>query len=263
MKDDSENLKDEPREDAAPDGGDESTADETFREPVDSVPDDDGAKVEEGAAQRKATPSKARRTAGRRHAKTPAGGSGVAKARTGSARALLVAAVALGVGGVAGWFARDARASAASGAELDPATAASSAAAGPCKTWQQKVCDGTGAQSAACAQAQGAGDLLPTAACDAALADVPATLAKVKAARAVCDTLVTKLCGELGKEAATCKMVQERTVSFPPDRCKEMLANYDQVIAQLRMMEQRNPDMSSGAAPAPQAAPPGAAPAHP
>jgi hypothetical protein len=117
-------------------------------------------------------------------------------------------------------------------------------------------------------QAHAAGELLSSPACDAALADVPATLAKVKAARVVCDTLVKKLCTDLGKQSPTCKMVEEKTMSIPPDRCKEMLANYDAVIGQLRSFEQQQqggPQMGGGMRPmpqGPQGMPPGAAP-HP
>ena len=39
-------------------------------------------------------------------------------------------------------------------------------------------------------------------------------------------------------------MVQEKTPSFPADRCKEMLAGYDGVLAELRQMERANAPLS-------------------
>jgi hypothetical protein len=107
-----------------------------------------------------------------------------------------------------------------------------------CKNWEKKICDGTSAQSAACLQAKGVVELLPSTACDAALGKMPETLAKIKLERAVCDDLVKKLCGDLESGSATCSMVKERSESFPPDRCKEMLSNYDEVIGQLKRMDQ-------------------------
>ncbi len=158
------------------------------------------------------------------------------RANAGFSGGLLIAAVALALGATGGWFARDARAKTVHSAGSDPAAVGS---AGPCATWEQKLCEGAGAQSAACSQAKSAAGLLTTPVCDAALTDLPATLAKVKAERKVCDTLVTKLCAEFGKESSTCSMVQQRTASIPPEGCKEMLENYDKVVAQLKQLEQR------------------------
>lgn len=150
-----------------------------------------------------------------------------------SSRLALIVAVTLIAGAGAGWFAHDARAMLLRRQQ----EAAAEAGEGPCQGWEQQVCDGTGAKSAACAQAKGAAKLLPTAACGAALQDVPGTLQKVKAARADCDKLVTKLCKDIGED--TCKMVTERTGSFPPERCTGMLKNYDQVLSQLKRMEKQ------------------------
>lgn len=144
-------------------------------------------------------------------------------------------AVALMAGAAAGWFANEAR-----GKTPDPQVQAATAAGDtPCAAWGKQVCKGAGDKSSACTQAKEAADLLPDGACSAALADVPATLAKVQAARADCNKLVSKLCTDLGKETGTCKMVTERTETFPSDRCKEMLGNYDKVLGQLKAMEER------------------------
>jgi len=88
-------------------------------------------------------------------------------------------------------------------------------------------------------QAKGASELLPAGACKAALREVPATVERVRVARLVCDTLVSRLCKDLGETSQTCQMVKSKTESFPPDRCQEMVDNYDQVIGQLKMIEQQ------------------------
>ena len=170
-----------------------------------------------------------------------------------SSRVALVAVVALAAGGAAGWFGHEAQAKAKLRAESAPAAAGSASAAGPCGAWEKQLCAGGGAGSAVCQQAKDAVGLLTPSTCEVALASVPATLAKVKAARASCDNLVTKLCKDLPPAAATCKMVTERTQSFPAERCKEMLEHYDEVLAQLRAMEQQQQQggMPMGAPPGP------------
>lgn len=145
--------------------------------------------------------------------------------------ALLIAVFAAG----GGWMARDVQAKkTARGGELAPKDGS-----GPCAAWEKQVCQGAGDKTAACVDAKSAAAMLPDSACGAALADVPATLAKVKAARADCTTLVGKLCGDLGPESDLCKLVRERTEAFPPSQCSEMLSNYDSVIGGLKQMQQQ------------------------
>jgi len=193
--------------------------------------------------------------------------------------AAIAGIVALAVGAAGGWFGHDAQAKAKLKADSAPA-AAGSAASGPCKAWEQKVCTGTGDQSAACAEAKAAIDLLTPPTCEVALASVPATLAKVKAGRASCDSLTARLCKDLPPNSAACAIVKERTPSFPTARCDEMTAHYEEVIQELRQIDQQQELMGAaqqggmpmgapgaipmGALPgaAPGAAPPGA-PAQP
>jgi hypothetical protein len=178
----------------------------------------------------------------------------------------LVGVVALAAGGLAGWFGHQQAAAAKLRAESAPAAAGSAAAsAGPCGSWQQKICSGSGEQSAACAQAKGAADLLTPSTCETALVNLPATLAKVKADRAPCDNLVSKLCAALPPGSAACTLVKERTPSFPHARCSEMLSHYDEVLQELKQMDQAGMGMQPGLPPGaqpPGAQPPGAQPPH-
>lgn len=154
-----------------------------------------------------------------------------------ASRAGVFVVVALAAGAAAGWFGHIQQAKAHS-QRLDAAAApAGSGVAGPCGNWQEKICASSGAASAACQQAKGAMDLLTPSTCEAALGVMPATLAKLKAARASCDNLVKKLCTDLPQGSSTCEMVKERTPSFPAQRCEEMLKNYEAVIGELRSME--------------------------
>jgi protein-disulfide isomerase len=66
----------------------------------------------------------------------------------------------------------------------------------------------------------------------------------MKAARGSCDTLVEKLCNDLGNETETCKMVREKTGNFPADRCKQMMSSYDSVLGELKEMEKANAPLS-------------------
>lgn len=74
-------------------------------------------------------------------------------------------------------------------------------------------------------------------------ADAPGTLAErsdLKNAGAPCDDLIAKLCTDLGPETETCGLVKERTPQFSVGRCREMLDQYGDVIAELKQMEKRN-----------------------
>lgn len=242
-----------------------SKADDSRGENPDDVTDkddeldeqDDAESEEEEEEEEKplATASKATAPAPDRGARSVAPSSGA------GSRLALVAVLALAAGGAAGWFGHQAKAKAALRAETGgPAAAGSGAPAGPCGAWQQKICSTTGAQSAACQQAQGATALLMAPTCEQALEALPGTLEKIKVARAPCDNLTTKLCKDLPPGSSTCQMVKQRTTSFPGDRCAEMLKNYDAVLSEVKMIDQQSAGGPMGGANphAPPGAPPGA-----
>jgi len=153
-------------------------------------------------------------------------------------RAVVVGVLALAVGGAAGWFGHIAQAKAKIRKESVPAAAGSAGPSGPCGDWEKQICKGSGDQSAACMQAKTATGLLTPGTCEVALETVPATLAKVKAERKPCDTLVEKLCKDTPPDSKGCALVREKTPMFPVDRCKEMLENYDQVLAEVKRIDQ-------------------------
>lgn len=159
----------------------------------------------------------------------------------------LVAGLALG------WFGRDMRKQAQEGlsASADPASVAPGGSAAPadgvnpvCKKWADAVCTGAGSKTQGCQQARAASKLLPPKACQGALADVETTVTKIKSERASCDQLVTKLCKEIGEDSQSCKMVREKTPSFPVAQCDKMLQNYPKVVAELQKMEKKNAPLS-------------------
>jgi protein-disulfide isomerase len=108
-----------------------------------------------------------------------------------------------------------------------------------CEAFQKKVCDEAGEQSGTCTEAKSAAKLIAPQACETALANVAFSLNQVKEKKKKCEELVTKLCGDLGKETETCKMVTEKTKEFPPDRCEMMLEHYAEVLADLKKQEDR------------------------
>jgi hypothetical protein len=61
----------------------------------------------------------------------------------------------------------------------------------------------------------------------------------------------------MGKENPLCQMVTEQTANFPTEKCKQMVDNYDQVIQQLRMMENQMPPGGPGGPGGPGMRPPG------
>jgi len=185
-------------------------------------------------------------------------------------RALAFAIIALAAGAAAGWFGHIAQAKAKlRAANAAPAPSGSAAASGPCASWEKQICAGSGATSAACEQAKGATGLLTPATCEVALEAVPATLAKVKADRAPCESLVSKLCKDLPPGSPACTMVTERTPVFPPAKCKELLANYASVLQEVQMIDQQGGLPQQGGPPGgrppgmPPGMPQGMPPGHP
>ena len=119
---------------------------------------------------------------------------------------------------------------------------ASAPAASPesCTEYTTKFCEVVGEKTQDCMAAQNVFKLLPANACAQGLADLNFTKTAYASARQVCDTLVDKLCTDIGKETQTCSMVTERTKEFPPAQCDQMMAEYDKVLAELEMMEEAN-----------------------
>lgn len=146
----------------------------------------------------------------------------------------LAAGLALAVGAAAGWFAHDAHAKSQLRKEANAA-----GEGGSCGAWEQAICSKLGQESAACQQVKAATNLLTTSACDVALQSVPATVSRVKAARASCDELQTRLCKDLSKASPACRLVESQTPSFPPEKCKGMLDQYDKVLEELKRVEQQ------------------------
>jgi protein-disulfide isomerase len=133
---------------------------------------------------------------------------------------------------------------AASKAKAAPSGSASAKAgpelSAPCQAYVDALCAKVGAQSPNCQSITSAAELLSPGACNAAKRDIKYTVDKIAEKRKSCDTLVSRLCGELGKTTETCKMVETHTKNFPPERCKMMLERYAEVLADLKRMEDQN-----------------------
>jgi hypothetical protein len=164
------------------------------------------------------------------------------------------ALIGLVIGGASGWF----------GHGFSQKKAAEKAT-GACDSWKTKVCTELGENSMGCRDAASAKALLPTAACVTALDDIQTTVRSAKAARAVCDTLVTRLCAEIGgPTTATCKMITEQTQMFPVEHCTKMTEQYDKVaesVRQLAAQQEAMGAMRPGGGPP--GMPPGASPHGP
>jgi protein-disulfide isomerase len=125
--------------------------------------------------------------------------------------------------------------SAKPGPELSPA----------CEAYVNALCEKVGKQSPNCQTITQAAELLSPGTCNAAKRDIKYTTDKIAEKRKSCDTLVSRLCGELGKTTETCKMVETHTKNFPPERCKMMLERYAEVLADLKRMEDQNKPLAA------------------
>ncbi len=129
---------------------------------------------------------------------------------------------------------------AADGGAADGGAAKPPEPTGPCPDYAKAICEKAGAQSATCAAMKEATGIMPPAACKAASADMEFTVKALAKMRKSCDDLAAKLCKDLGEETESCKLVKEKTPSFPPDRCKSMMGQYDKVLGELKAQEAKN-----------------------
>jgi protein-disulfide isomerase len=109
-----------------------------------------------------------------------------------------------------------------------------------CQAFVDALCEKIGKESPGCQEMGTTAELLSPDTCSAAKRDIKFTVDKLAERRKSCDTLVTKLCGDLGKATDSCKMVETQTKNFPPDRCKMMLEHYPEVLADLKRREEGN-----------------------
>ncbi len=164
---------------------------------------------------------------------------------------LTVALVASGCEGKEGKSATPAKPAAAAGAAKAAPAAASAAAttggsAADCDNYKKELCGAAGGdKSANCTAIKKVVGLMHPSACKAGLANIDHSKKKIAALGDPCSDLVKKLCGDLGAETETCKMVTEKTKAFPTERCEQMMGNYAQVLAGLKRMEDANKPLTA------------------
>ena len=153
----------------------------------------------------------------------------------------------------AGAPAAGAPAAPAAGAPAAPTAPAAGSTAGTaapadaaaCESYKAAICKEAGEQSEACQAFTTAAKLMPAAACAAGIADLETTKSKLGEMKGKCTELADKLCNDLGNDTQTCKMVREKTPSFPPERCTTMMGEYPKVLAELQQMEKANQPLSA------------------
>jgi protein-disulfide isomerase len=112
------------------------------------------------------------------------------------------------------------------------------AAADACAKYSDALCEQAGKESPTCQSVKAATGIMPPEACQAGLAKLDFSKAKLADARKTCDQLADKLCAEFEKGSATCTTVRERTKQFPPEQCQNMMTNYAQVLAEVKRMDE-------------------------
>jgi len=126
-----------------------------------------------------------------------------------------------------------------------PVTAAEKASAnsnatiaGDCAHIRAAICRTAGTNSSECRAAQYTFPLLSERTCIALRADESNVLARLRAIRQPCLTLVERLCSDLQGDSDVCEVVQAQTAAFSVQRCNSMLARYDHVLRTLREIAQ-------------------------
>jgi len=119
------------------------------------------------------------------------------------------------------------------------AAAAGSAAApsGPCQEYTLKICDKAGQGSPTCQAFTTATGFMSPDACKVGLKDIDYAVKKLAEGQKSCDELTGKLCKEFGPTSETCTMVSAQTKQFGAEKCSMMLTHYEEVVGELRKME--------------------------
>jgi protein-disulfide isomerase len=130
------------------------------------------------------------------------------------------------------------------GAGCNQASKGPAASATSCKDYSARICKEAGDASPTCEQVKSVTELMPPEACAAALGKVDIAVKKIADKRKQCDTLATKLCGDLGDKTQSCEMVQRETKNMPPERCDMMMQHYAEVLADLKRQEEKNKPLS-------------------
>jgi protein-disulfide isomerase len=109
-----------------------------------------------------------------------------------------------------------------------------------CNNYATQLCEAAGQETSTCASAEELAKIMPPAACAAGIAELGYSKSKLGDVRKSCDELVTQLCGDLGEETDTCKMVRAKTNEIGGSDCDGMLEQYPAVLADLQKMEEAN-----------------------
>jgi protein-disulfide isomerase len=115
---------------------------------------------------------------------------------------------------------------------------------GPCEELAAKFCAEAGEKSAMCTNSTGILTLLSDKTCKEGIKDFASTQAKLKEKAKDCIKLVDVLCAGVGKTTKSCEMVKEKTKTFPPEQCTQMLGHTEEIIANLKSEEMKNQPLS-------------------
>jgi protein-disulfide isomerase len=119
----------------------------------------------------------------------------------------------------------------------NPVPVADAPGADPCAGWEDAICLETGPSSTLCTATSMVAEFLPAAACRAALTDLPATRDRLRELRGPCDDLVGRACAALGPQSQSCAVMRTQAPEMSPDKCRDLLAHFDDVLEQLRCFE--------------------------
>jgi len=104
-----------------------------------------------------------------------------------------------------------------------------------CDDFAARLCSQTANElSTTCIAIRTTVDLLTPEACGLALANAEHSLQALSKRDLSCDALQAKLCADTGAMEKSCERVKKFTGKFAPERCKEMLGRYPDVLADLK-----------------------------
>lgn len=120
---------------------------------------------------------------------------------------------------------------------LAPAAALAQDQGGACAEYTAKMCEKAGPESTICQAVKLTTQLVSAKACEAILADLEVSYARLAAMKKSCDELESRLCTDLGEDSEACGEVRDYVPDLPPDQCDAMLGQYDLVVADLKRQQ--------------------------
>lgn len=117
-------------------------------------------------------------------------------------------------------------------------TPADEASATTCEQYVRAICNEAGELSRACQSTRHASELMHPDVCAAALSNLDYAKTQIAARADTCTSVVDRLCADLGEQSRACGLVRADLAALETHECEALAGAYDQVLAELRELDE-------------------------